>query len=90
MAIHELFVTGKWILNKGALFYPCEGCKDFIPKGEKYWRDSCGLHFCRDCFFAALPGPAECEVFPCDWSPDDCPFQTCSRRGAGGTPAVTL
>lgn len=77
MSTNSLFVTGKWIRNRGALRNPCDGagCKRFIEKGEWYWRENLGWHFCRDC----TPGPLFCLVEPCTWATDECPFQTCPR-----------
>ena len=79
MTVRDLFVEGRWILNRGALRNPCEGagCKRWILKGEWYWRESepFGLHFCRDC----VPDPLFCLVEPCTWASDQCPFQSGPR-----------
>ena len=73
----NLFAAGRWLINHGALRNPCEGagCKRWIGKGEYYWRDASGDHFCREC----TPDPLFCLVDPCAWAAHECPFQTCPR-----------
>jgi hypothetical protein len=80
----DLFTSGRWLLNRGALRNPCDGagCKRWIGKGEYYWRETGGDHFCVQC----TPEPLYCLVEPCTWATDDCPFQSCPHRGVGAAP----
>ncbi len=88
--------TERWIKDKGQLMEPCDSCREFIGKGEWYFRDGNGpMVWCKRCavrIFDAVcpeadpqcqtgaPGTLECLHDPCTWPPKDCPFAGCVRR----------
>lgn len=84
-------IPGKWVANNGLKQYPCDGwCRRDFENGDWYFKQDQVGDLCETCAATMLgvrregstafderPGNADCFHDPCNWSPDDCPFQDC-------------